>query len=330
MAKPQGWGENDQPVSYGGGYGANDTPVGADIPPNPSDNIPTGQAPNVPGLKKDFLSPVQKLASEHPYATAAATTLFPSLSPIVDPNAEVQRGMVKQLGRDAYGLVTGPGAGPIGMAAGYGARKLGITPKVEAATAPSNDMQRGGGYAAMAGEAALPMPPLARGLPSAERAGAGLARARLAGAQIPVDLSGASVPALRAQELATRGGTPPKVINDFLQRIPVHHSEPMMFPEARDFYSQGQRLAFDEARNLKGTPMGHELGELVKSLGTANQEAATRGGFGPEFAGHMKEYAQAKGLQKVGDVAKKAAIGVGLGGGAIGGGRRIARNYLEK
>jgi hypothetical protein len=66
MPKPQGWGENDQPVASSGGYGANDVPVGGpSLPPNPSDKIPAAKPPTPAGLRQsDPLPSVPTMGGE--------------------------------------------------------------------------------------------------------------------------------------------------------------------------------------------------------------------------------------------------------------------------
>ncbi len=206
---------------------------------------------------------------------------------------------------------------------------------VDALTEPSNTAQRVGSYVP---DVALTLMPggaaeeAGRLIPNAERAGKVLERAKVLGKDVPVDLTKAMTPALRAQELATRGSAPPKVMNDFLQRIPVHTSEPMMFPEARDFASNAGALSATE--KAASTPMmAGQVKQLAKALSEANQAAAEQMGMGKEFKGAMREYAQAKALGKGKDaaieIAKKWVPRAIVGGAAAGAGYKIAKGLGE-
>ncbi len=210
-----------------------------------------------------------------------------------------------------------------------------LTNKVHAMTEPSNTAQRVGSFAPDVAMLVMPGGAVEQGariLPNAERAGKVLERARVLGRDVPVDLSNAMTPALRAQELTARGSTAPKVMNDFLQRIPAHTTEPMMFPEARDFASNAGALSATE--KAASTPMmAGQVKQLAKALSEANQAAAEKMGMGKEFKGAMREYAQAKALGKGKDaaieIAKKWIPRAVIGGAAAEAGYKVAKGLGE-
>ncbi len=295
--------------------------------PNPVQANPTKYTP--PALQSTPLSGVQKFASEHPYATAAATTLAPPLGAILDPNAEGMRGTIKGLGRDAYDLATGPAAGPIGMGLGYAGKKLGITSKVEAATEPSNEMQRGGRLVATIGEAALPIPKALNALPNTARAGRNFEAVMQAAKDVPVDVSKFAEPVLRAKKLNAVAGDPmAPVLRKALGNIGPT-TNPLTYGDSRILASSAGRKAQQTA--MGGTltgEMGKRLGEAATGLDAANAEAAAKAGVGDQYLSAMREYRNAKRLEKVGDVAKKVAVTGALGGGLYEGGKYAIRKAL--
>ncbi len=299
------------------------------LPPVPKPMAPQAMAGATPPPSFNIPQPntfqkLQSAAQEHPYLTAASSLLPTSpLTEAVAPgtSAEVGKGALKTAGRDIYeGLRL---AGPIGMAAHAAGDKFGLSDALQRRTEPSNPAQEVGKYATMGAEMALPMPKALDFLPSAERAGRNFELVHSAARDTPVDLMGASVPALRAQELTRAGSTAPKVMNDFLNRIPAHNSEPMLFPEARDFQASAGRLSASDKMAIN-PPMAAQVSGLAKALSEANQSAADSAGVGKLYGDAMNEYRQAMKLKDFKEnatdiakqIAKKALIygpGVGLG-----------------
>ena len=242
---------------------------------------------------------------------------------------ETGKGAAKELGSTAYNLATGPAAGPLGMAAGYAGRKLGITPKVEAATEPSNTSQQIGKYGAMAGEMLAPIPKALKILPSTEHAGEGLnAVMNTVGRSTPVDISGTAPSAIRAQELRNASFARPPVLRNVLDRL-APGAEPTTFRESSDLATAAGKLSANETARLKG-PMFGQVSALAKSLREANQGAADAAGVGDLYRNSINEYRQAKKLEGIadtaGELAKKTATRYVLGGVGLGAGYGIYRH----
>lgn len=288
-----------------------------------------GQTEQKPGL----LQQAKSFSQEYPRVTAAAT-MIPGIGPLIgaatDPTNELGKGMAKQLGRDVYGLATGPGAGPIGMGLGYLGEKTGIGPKINQMTEPNNPQQEVGGYGTMAAEAMLPLPKALEALPSKARAGRNFDIAMKAAANEPVEVSHFAQPVLRAKELNVRTGDtmPPIVRRAFGTIQPT--TEPLTYEAARDMASAAGRKAVQQsmAPRVVSPPMTAQVSRLAKGLDTATQEAASRAGVGDIHAQAMKEYRNAARLEDVGQKLKKAAIAVGTGAGLYEAGRPIARKLM--
>ncbi len=301
--------------------------------PNPVQAKPEQYTP--PAMRQNAFSPLQKAASEHPYATAAATTLIPPLGPVLDPNAEVPRGMLKRAGRDAYALATSPLAGPIGSGLSYAGNKLGVTPKVEAATEPSNELQRGGGAAMLAGEMALPLPKGINMLPNAKRAGAGIEAVKQAVGHVPVSVAETGPAAMRASEFAGSGGHLPKPISDFIAKTgvdvaPSQGISPLPLRTAHDFYTNAGAKARTLLDQPVQGPMSHYLTQFNVPLRKSLIDAAEQGapGQGKALDSSMREYRNAKRLETGLDYGKKAAIGAATGYGLYHEGKKLAGKLL--
>lgn len=235
------------------------------------------------------------------------------------------KGIAKTAGRDAYGMLTSPMAGPLGIMAGYAGKKLGITPKVEAATEtnPNSPAQTTGKYLTRVGEFLLPGPETASGLlPNAGRAGRGLEAIEQQIGHLPVNLSKASVPALRAQEYGNAGAYVPGVVNKVLEKIPQNNPLPTTFREVRRLASVAGDLSASD-RMAMGGPVPGAVKELAKALSEGNLETATNAGVGTQYQKYIDEYRRAMKLggakENAVELAKKFAAralqGAGLGAG---------------
>lgn len=195
----------------------------------------------------------------------------------------------------------------------------------------STDEQRGyANFAGQTGMAAL-TPEIAKGgsnlvkalansIPSKTRAGLNFQQVMGAARNEPLNLAMADDAALRAQELAGRGGIPgrgsslPKVMRDYLR---TRESNPgMTYEVGRDFQSAAGRLSSAEAQAANPV-MKSQVSKLAKALAESNREAAVKVGMGDVYDAAMKEYRQAS---RIADLAKalrthapKAAIGSGVG-----------------
>lgn len=158
-------------------------------------------------------------------------------------------------------------------------------------------------------------------IPSTARAGLKFERVMNAAKDAPIDTSSAEDILSRAQELRQRGSTMPKVLNDFAKNrtaatgdfmgVPV--TDPMTYEVGRDFASNAGRLSARET--MAANPqMQRQVAQFSNAMKTANRDAAASVGMGDLYDSAMKEYRQAKTLQDMGDVIKKWAGRIALGG----------------
>ena len=281
--------------------------------------LPPGATPVKPSLAEQY----DRFGQEHPYISGALA-LIPGLGNLSPTAADVQTGVGKQIGRDAYDLVTGPGAGPLGIAAGYLADKAGLTAKVHGATALANPGEKIGGLATNAAEIALPLPKgvaaIEKAIPTAEKAGSKFASVMESAHDLPINVAQPGNVALEARQLAASGGVMPKVMRDFINRATDPNMGPITYKEARDFYSNATRLSFDEAQRL--TPvMKRQAGMFTNALGKSLEEAAAHVDKLHEYQQAMKEYHTAMRIRSlwedIKDLATSAAV-KGAGAGAAG------------
>lgn len=182
----------------------------------------------------------------------------------------------------------------------------------------TNTAQRVGGAAETVAELAMPALKAAKAVPSASRASRAIQAVTTAAKDAPVNIEGPGQVALRIQQLADRGGTMPRMVGKLLQRVTDPEKAPMAFEEGRDFYSNVSRLSADEYNRLTG-PVKHEIGNLRATLHDALTGAADTVGAGKQYAGAVKEYAQAAKLTHYKDallkfLIQKAAPAAGAGG----------------
>lgn len=197
--------------------------------------------------------------------------------------------------------------------------------KTDEATTATNTPQRiGKGLEAVA-EMALPVGAGAKAaveaIPSTARAGAAFKDVMGAAKAIPINPEAPGQIALRIQQLADRGGgSMPRPVSQFLQRVTNPDKAPMAYEEARDFASGISRLSANEFQRM-GPAVAREVAGLRVTLNKAVAEAASKAGKGAEYAQAMNEYAKAMKLKTaVDDVvgAAKKAVPYGLATGAVG------------
>jgi hypothetical protein len=158
-------------------------------------------------------------------------------------------------------------------------------------------------------------------LPSAERSGAELGRIKGVLGPTPIDLSGPGEKALEISDLANKGRTAPKVINQFVKWTTDPNKPPLGFSDARDFYSAASsKLSPEESQRI--TPLiRYKLGDFTNALGNSLQTTAAAAGEGENYAKAMREYRNAMrlkgGIDLGKDVVKKALLPL-AGGGALG------------
>jgi hypothetical protein len=180
----------------------------------------------------------------------------------------------------------------------------------------------GAGEAIGAGAEALPS------LPSRANAASVFNDLNTKLADQPVPLSDTLAPLQRATEIGVRGGSLPKPISDLLTRSQA--TEPMTFPEARDYQMSLTDLSREQQASL--TPrMRSQVAQVNQGLFNDIHAAAesAQPGLGSDFADAMKEYRQASQVKNAIDAAKKIALPVAATAiaGASGG---LALRYLSE
>jgi hypothetical protein len=247
-----------------------------------------------------------------------------------EPTASVPVGLARGMATGAVDLAQGVTSGAArtlynAVDAGNWMRgKLGMqqyqpNESIRAAATQSPDTLSGniGRGLEMGAEMAMPVGAAADAVPQAGRAGQLFQKVMSVAESEPVDISKAGDVALRIQDLASRGGSMPKAVRDFLRRATDPEQGPLLYKEGRDFASNISRLSADEAQRLSPV-MKRELGNLRVTLNSALQQTANKVGVGGEYAAAMREYARAAKLRGVADAviegAKKAALPLTAGG----------------
>lgn len=178
-------------------------------------------------------------------------------------------------------------------------------------TAPDTVAGTIGEYApAVAGAAGLVKAGV-RALPSAARAGQKFQSVMAAAKDIPIDVAGPGNVALRIGELAERGASMPKAVNDFLKYATNPQKPPMDYKVARDFASNIGRLSAKEVSRLNPVMQKH-VADLSVALNESIVKAAQAAGKADEYVAAMNEYRKAMQLR---DFVKKA-IPIAAAGGA--------------
>jgi len=159
-------------------------------------------------------------------------------------------------------------------------------------------------------------------IPSTARAGQKLEEVLGAARDVPINATGPVQEAFRGKEIASRGGSLPKILRDFTRRTSSPEAEPITYKEARDFYTNA-RLAMTEYLQTKPN-MWRQVTIFKNALGEALQEAAAAAGKGAEYKSAMAEYRRAKTLQKL--AAAAGALGIKMGG--LGAGYSLLKSTL--
>lgn len=157
-------------------------------------------------------------------------------------------------------------------------------------------------------------------LPSKARAGDLLDQAQQAASKLTVDVSVPGNTALKIQEMASQGGTMPKVIRDFLKRTTDPAQGPLTYEEARTFYSNASRLSANEYQRL--TPASQRMvGQFARDLNSAITDTADAAGVGQQYRAGMSQYAgaaaNAEKAQMIKDYIKAHAVEGALGAGGF-------------
>jgi hypothetical protein len=153
----------------------------------------------------------------------------------------------------------------------------------------------------------------------AERAGKLFQEVEKIAGHSPINVNPPGLVAMKIQELAQSGGSMPKVVRDFLNRVTKPGGAPLTYSEARQFYSNASRLSADEMNRL--TPvMKRQVGQFTQALGDSLWETAQSVGKGKTYNAAMKGYRRASQVNRAKDTilpwAAKGAAGA-AGAGAI-------------
>lgn len=188
----------------------------------------------------------------------------------------------------------------------------------QAATIPSFFM----GGPAVEGTAAATGAAASKVFGSVEKAGQLFNEVKAAAGSSPVPVSDEMYTAAsRAMDLADTGAKGlPRVISKFMNRVTNPGKTPVLWDEARNFYSNVSRLSANEYASMN-PQMQAAVGKFAGAFNDALQATAEAAGKGDEYAQAMQLYARAKSWQRFGSEAwqfvKKAApyaAGVGAGG----------------
>lgn len=181
-------------------------------------------------------------------------------------------------------------------------------------TTASNPDQVAGKVVEGALELGAGLPAIADAAPSAARAGQVFDSIAKDAAQTPVNLSRSGDTLLELHDLGATGSNLPKAVRQLTNRATAPGGADILYPEARKFASRisnssiAERLTSDP--NLKRV-----LGGLREGFNADVGDAANAVGRGQDYEQALKEYAQAKKLQRVG-VAAGTGVASGLGVGA--------------
>lgn len=160
-------------------------------------------------------------------------------------------------------------------------------------------------------------------LPSTARAGSKFEQVMAKAKDVPLELNAADDIALRAQELAGRGGQPgrgssmPKVMRDYLR---TRETQPVMnYQTGRDFATSASRLSAAESQSANPV-MQRQVAKLAKALNEADRAAAVKAGVGDVYDAAMREYRLAKGAmdmkEALVEVLKNRGVQAAVGTGA--------------
>lgn len=171
--------------------------------------------------------------------------------------------------------------------------------RAEEALTAANTPQMVGKGLEVAAEMALPTGVAANAVPRAARAAGKFQEVMAAAKHVPVNADAAGEVGLRIMQLAERGGgSLPRPVSQFLQRITHPDKAPMVYEEARDFASGISRLSANEFQRL--TPaVAREVAGLRVALNKGVAEAAAKAGKGREYAQAMSEYGKAMKLRGI-------------------------------
>lgn len=266
------------------------------------------------GTSDEDIRATLKAFDAQPQAPAAAPATRSTLGTIGDYVGDVAVGAVKGAASTVAGLgsmagnlpnVFDPAGGNLRQAVDTLYGKPGISRAAfnaadEMTTATNTPQMVGKGLETVA-ELALPVgmggKAVMEAIPTTAKAGAKFQSVMGAARNIPVVTDAPGEVGLRIMQLAERGGgSLPRPVSQFLQRITHPDKAPMAYEEARDFASGISRLSANEFQRM-GPAVAREVAGLRVTLNKAVADAAGKAGKGAEYAQAMNEYAKAMRLK---------------------------------
>lgn len=226
------------------------------------------------------------------------------------------------------GFARGAGAGLVDLLQGASAKMVnslavdesgGLNPVTPAPT-PETFSGKVGSMLPDAAMMAVPADAAANAIPRASRASKGFQEVMGAARNVVVDISKPGDVAMRISQLAERGGSMPMAVRKFINYATDPNKPQMTYEVSRDFASNISRLSVNEYQRM--TPVvAKEVAQLRVALNEANAMAAKAAGKGAEYKAAMAEYAKAMkvqdAVQEAWQQAKRAALPVGMGAGAV-------------
>lgn len=144
----------------------------------------------------------------------------------------------------------------------------------------------------------------------------------------PVPLQNAAAPLQRAIEVAVRGGTMPGPVKALLDRSQM--TEPMTFPEARDYQASLSDLSSSDKMAMNGRMRG-AVAQLSQALYQDLRTAAeSGGGMGGDYDKAMTQYRQASRINELMKASLKYGGKAALGAAGAGGAYEIGKAITDK
>lgn len=177
--------------------------------------------------------------------------------------------------------------------------------------------QKVGKFVGNAIQTILPMAAGAEQLPSTARAGKVFQSVMQDAKDVPVDMAHSGDALLRLHELRRAGSLPPRAANQLLERVTAPGKPALTYKEGRDFYTgMGSPSVFDRLRTAP--VVKREMTGVMNGMRQDIGNAAASVGRGEDYENAMKEFRNAKRIQKIGAGAGAAALGYGAKAAGIG------------
>ena len=170
-------------------------------------------------------------------------------------------------------------------------------------------------------------------VPSFSNAGKGFQEVNSVVADHPIEMTDElSKSAFQVKQFAQNGATMPSPVNKFLERITNPDLPPLTYEDARQFYSNINKLT--AADKMSTNPqMKMYVSQLASDLGDSIEATAERGGKQQVFVNAMREWHNASQIDEAKEAIREHAVealikGV-AGSGAAYGAAKIAKNVWQ-